>query len=137
MLGHMMRVTLPIVLGSEEAWTMVGSSGGHTRVGVEATGDAPSSVVESVPMAIGQATPAAASVAEIGLGRPVQALQQLRRAHLRVAIVEVEEIVRELAQPPQVLHMVIRCGDEFNMLKEGEASEETKRLRADLLAMIG
>ena len=33
--------------------------------------------------------------------------------------------------------MVIRCGDEFNMLEEGEASTETKRLKADLSAMIG
>ena len=33
--------------------------------------------------------------------------------------------------------MVIWHGDEFDMLEEGEASEETKRLRADLLVMIG
>ena len=32
--------------------------------------------------------------------------------------------------------MVIRRGDEFDMLEEGEASAETKRLRADLSAMI-
>ena len=50
---------------------------------------------------------------------------------------EVEEIVREPSQPPQVLRMVIRHGDEFNMLEEEEASIEMKRLRADLSAMIG
>ena len=50
---------------------------------------------------------------------------------------EVEEIVQDPAQPPQVLHMVIWGGDEFDMLEEGEASIETKRLRADLSAMIG
>jgi len=33
--------------------------------------------------------------------------------------------------------MVIRRGDEFNMLEEGEASMKMKRLRADLSAMIG
>ena len=33
--------------------------------------------------------------------------------------------------------MVIRRGDEFDMLKEGEASADMKRFRADLSVMIG
>ena len=53
------------------------------------------------------------------------------------ATVEVEEIVQEPAQPHQVLCTVIRCGNEFDMLEEEEASVETKRLRADLSVMVG
>jgi len=33
--------------------------------------------------------------------------------------------------------MVIQRGEEFEMLEEGEASVETKKLRADLTSMIG
>jgi len=33
--------------------------------------------------------------------------------------------------------MVIQHGEEFEMLEEGEASVETKKLRADLTSMIG
>ena len=54
-----------------------------------------------------------------------------------MAVVEVEEIVWERTAPPQPLHMVIQRGEEFEMLEEGEASTETKRLRADLTSMIG
>lgn len=39
---------------------------------------------------------------------------------MRAAAVEVEEIVWEPTQPPQVLRKVIRCGDEFDMLEEGK-----------------
>ena len=54
-----------------------------------------------------------------------------------MAVVEVEEIVWERTAPPQPLHMVIQRGEEFEMLEEGEASAETKKLRADLTSMIG
>ena len=114
-----------------------GVIGWSCRSRVEAVEDAPSSAVEGPPTATEQATPAAASMAQIGLEHPVRAQQQPRRAPLRLAVVEVEEIVREPAQPPQVLRTVIRRGDEFDMLEEGEASVETKRLRANLSAMIG
>jgi hypothetical protein len=50
---------------------------------------------------------------------------------------EVKEIMREPALPPQLLHTVIQRGKEFEMLEEGEASVEMKRLRADLSAMMG
>ena len=50
---------------------------------------------------------------------------------------EVEEIAREPALPPQLLHTVIQRSEEFEMLEEGEASTEMKRLRTDLAAMIG
>lgn len=54
-----------------------------------------------------------------------------------MAAVQVEEIPREPAQPPQLLRLVIRRGDEFGMLEEEEATAEVKRLRADLSAMVG
>ena len=54
-----------------------------------------------------------------------------------VAAVEVKEIVREPTPPPQVLRTVIQHGKEFEMLEEGEASMETKKLRANLMSMIG
>ena len=54
-----------------------------------------------------------------------------------VATVELEEIVREPTPPPQLLRTVIQRGKEFEMLEEGEASMETKKLRADLTSMIG
>ena len=54
-----------------------------------------------------------------------------------VAAVEVEEIVWEPTPPPQLLRTVIQRGKEFEMLEEGEASMETKKLRADLTSMIG
>ena len=54
-----------------------------------------------------------------------------------VAIVEVEEIVWEPTTPPQLLCMVIQCGEGFEMLEKGEVSTETKKLRADLTSMIG
>ena len=53
-----------------------------------------------------------------------------------VAIVEIEEIVREPTPPPQLL-MVIQHGEEFEMLEEVKASAEMKKLRADLTSMIG
>ncbi|XP_066361316.1 uncharacterized protein [Miscanthus floridulus] len=86
--------------GGEEAWTTAGSSGGPVRAGLEAAEDAPSSTVEGPPTAIEQATPVAESMAQMGLGRPVRAQQQPRRTPLRVAVVEVEEIVQEPAHRP-------------------------------------
>ena len=74
---------------------------------------------------------------EIGLERPARAQQRPRRFPPRIAAVQVEEIPREPARPPQLLRMVIRRGDEFNMLEEEEATTKVKRLRADLSAMIG
>jgi len=53
-----------------------------------------------------------------------------------MAIVEVEEIVWEPTSPPQLLRTVIHHGKEFEML-EGVASAETKKLRVDLMSMIG
>jgi hypothetical protein len=53
-----------------------------------------------------------------------------------MAVVQVEEIPQEPAQPPQLLRTVIRRGDEFGMLEE-EVTAEMKRLRADLSAMVG
>ena len=54
-----------------------------------------------------------------------------------VPAIKVKEIVREPTLPPQLLRIVIQRGEEFEMLEEGEASVETKRLRADLMSMIG
>ena len=54
-----------------------------------------------------------------------------------VAAVEVEEIVWEPTPPPQLLRTIIQHGEEFEMLEEGEASVERKKLRADLTLMIG
>ena len=54
-----------------------------------------------------------------------------------VAAVEVEEIVWEPTPPPQLLCTVIQHGEEFEVPKEGEASMETKKLRANLTSMIG
>ena len=54
-----------------------------------------------------------------------------------MATVEVEEIVREPTLPPQLLHTVNQCGEEFEMQEEVEVSVETKKLRADLTSMIG
>ena len=51
--------------------------------------------------------------------------------------VEIEEIVREPTPPPQLICTVIQGGEEFEMLEEGEASVETKRLRDDLTSMMG
>ena len=51
--------------------------------------------------------------------------------------VEIKEIVREPTSPPRLLRTVIQHGEEFEMLEEGEASVETKKLRADLVSMIG
>jgi phosphoketolase len=53
-----------------------------------------------------------------------------------VAAVEVEEIAREPAPPPQLLRTDIQRGKEFEILEEGEVSTEMKRLRTDLAAMI-
>ena len=54
-----------------------------------------------------------------------------------MATIEVEEIVRELTLPPQLLHTVIQRDEEFEVLEEGEASVKTKKLRANLTSMIG
>ena len=54
-----------------------------------------------------------------------------------MASVEIEEIVWEPTPLPELLHMVIQCGEEFEMLEEVEASTETKKLRADLTSMMG
>ena len=54
-----------------------------------------------------------------------------------MATVEVEEIVREPTMPPQLLCTLIQRGEEFEMLEEGEASAETKKLRANLTLMMG
>ena len=54
-----------------------------------------------------------------------------------MATIEVEEIVQEPTLPPQLLRTVIQRGEEFEMLEEGEASVETKKLRADLTSMMG
>ena len=54
-----------------------------------------------------------------------------------VAAVEVEEIVREPTLPPQLLHTVIQRDEEFEVLKEWEASTKTKKLRANLMSTIG
>ena len=53
-----------------------------------------------------------------------------------VAAIEVEEIVWEPTPPPQLLRTVIQRGEEFEMLEKGNASVETKKLRADLMSMI-
>ena len=79
--------------GGEETWTVVGSLGGPIGARLEAIGDAPSSMVDGPPAATEQATPMAASMTQMGLGRPVRAQQQPRRAPPRAAAVEVEEIV--------------------------------------------
>lgn len=85
--------------GNEEAWTTVGSSGDPTKARMKAARDAPSSAVEGPHMAIEQATPATASMAEMGLRRLVRAHQQPRRAPPRAVVVEIVEIVQEPAQP--------------------------------------
>ena len=54
-----------------------------------------------------------------------------------VAAIEVEEIVWEPTPPPQLLRTIIQHGEEFEMLEDREASTETKKLRADLMSMIG
>ena len=54
-----------------------------------------------------------------------------------MATVEIEEIVREPTPPPQLLRTVVQHGEEFEMLEEGEASVEIKKLRADLTSMMG
>ena len=48
----------------------------------------------------------------------------------------VEEIVWEPTPLPQLLHTVIQCSEEFEMLEEREASLEAKKLRADLASML-
>jgi hypothetical protein len=53
-----------------------------------------------------------------------------------MAAVEVEEIPREPARPPQVFRTVLRHGDEFDMLEEEEASAEVNWLRTNLSAMM-
>lgn len=93
-------------------------------------------MVHDPPAATDHGTSGVASIAEMGLGRPVQTQLQLGKSAPWVAIIEVEEIVRELAQPPQVVPMVIRRADEFEILEEEEASAETMRLRADLSVMV-
>jgi hypothetical protein len=79
--------------GGEEAWTAMGLSGGPVGAGSEATRDAPSITAKGPSGATEQATPAAALVAQMGLGHPVQAQRQPRRAPPRAATIEVEEIV--------------------------------------------
>ena len=79
--------------GGEKMWIMVRSLGGPIRAGSEATGDAPSSVVEGPPVATEKTTPIVASVTLMGLRRPVQAQQRPRMSPPRVAATEVEEIV--------------------------------------------
>ena len=53
------------------------------------------------------------------------------------AAIEVEEIVQEPTPPPQLLRTVIQRGKEFEVLEEGEASVETKKLRVDLTSTMG
>ena len=77
-----------------------------------------------------------AAMAEVALRHPVSARQQPRRVPVLVATIEVEGIVREPTLPPQLLRTVIQRGEEFEMLEEGEASAETKKLRVDLTSMI-
>ena len=45
--------------------------------------------------------------------------------------------MREPTLPPKLLYTVIQRSKEFEMLDEGEASTETKKLRVDLMLMIG
>ena len=78
-----------------------------------------------------------AAMAKAVLGHPIQAWQQPRRVHVPVATVKVKEIVWEPTPPPQLLCTVIQRGEEFEMLEEGEASMETKKLRVNLTSMIG
>jgi hypothetical protein len=51
------------------------------------------------------------------------------------ATVKVEEIPRGPPLPPQLVHTVIRRGEEFETLEE--ASVEIKILRVDLAPMMG
>lgn len=44
---------------------------------------------------------------------------------------KVEEI------PPQLLRIVVQCGDEIDMREEEEVSTEIKRLRTNLSIMMG
>ena len=89
--------------GYEEAWTTVETSAYPIGVGMETAGDAPSSAAQDPPMVTEQATAAVVTVMGMGLGRLVRAQQRLRLSPPRAVATEVEEIVREPAQPPQVL----------------------------------
>jgi len=53
-----------------------------------------------------------------------------------MSVIEVKGIVREPTPPPQLLRIVIQRSEEFEVLEEGEASAETKKLRDDLTSMI-
>jgi len=53
-----------------------------------------------------------------------------------MASIEIKEIVREHTLPPQLIRTVIPHGKEFEMSEEGEASIDTKKLRADLTSMM-
>jgi hypothetical protein len=50
---------------------------------------------------------------------------------------EVEEIPRGPPPPPQLVRRVIQRGEEFETLKEGEASVEIKNLRVHVATMMG
>ena len=93
----------PVDMLGEEVWATVGMLDHPTRARMETMGDAPSSAAQDPPMVTEQATAAVVTVMGMGLGRLVRAQQRLRLSPPRAVATEVEEIVREPAQPPQVL----------------------------------
>ena len=98
-------------------------SSGLARASIEPVGDASSSATRGPPVVAEQV----ATMAEVALGHPVRAWQQLRRAPVPVVAIEVEEIVQEPTLPPQLLRTVIQRSEEFEMLEEGMRAWKQRR----------
>ena len=117
----------------EEVWDVLATSSGLAEAGTEPAGDAPSSAAQSPPVVAEQVSSTVAAMAEVALRCCVQAQLLPRRAPLPVATAEVKEIVWKLALALQL----IQRDEEFEVLKEWEASTKTKKLRANLMSTIG
>lgn len=73
---------------------------------------------------------------EVGLSSPIRAQRPRRKTPQPTIEVEVEEIAYEPTLPPQLIRTIIHHGDaEFEVLEEGEADAEARRLGTDLSAM--
>ena len=90
-----------------------------------------------LPAPTGQEAPVPVHPMEIVLGSSVQPQARPRQSPLKPTVKEVEEIQWEpMNAAPQVFQIVVRCGDEFEMLEEDVDRAEVKALRADLTMMM-
>lgn len=100
-----------------------------------ATADTAVGAVPSSPSGVVPSAPIIELPASMSVGAGDQARSPPRAAAPPPAVV-VEEIARAPTPEPQLVRMVIRRGNQFEVLEEDVADAEIRRLRADLTAMM-